>query len=575
MIFNRVSFLFVFLLFIPTVMYLPNPGGVGIALPFNLLFCGGAALIMAVWWGLAIEGHTVITPICRTLLAASLLLILPVGFTHPEWQSGALWRLAGLFTGVLFYFTWLQVRMTTRQRHAVLYVILIATAVQALIVLLQLFAPQLVQCWVPVNSGRAVGIFQQPNVTASFIAIGMALALAAFILPGFHIANLNAERWRRRALALALVLLPMVLVWLQSRTGWLAGILVSGAFILCFYRRCSRRASIASFLMIGGTLTAVLVLWWGDLPGGNIRYISHAGSNHARISMLNDTLAMIAEKPFAGWGYGGFEYSFQHFRLAHGLSTEAVGISRHPHNELLLWWVEGGLVALSGMVLLIIGGLKLMIRACYSDVWAFVLGKATAGEAMALCIAMLPILLHTQTEYPFYLSTLHWLVFLMLLAMLDRLVSQRLGVLTPGPVFTRFRLPMLTLSLLAFFAASTGLYSGLVLTQAEKKGLQDMHQVESLPVWMSWMHTERLQFDRQLSALQRFNATRDEQLLETYTQWAQSYLNQRIDKNVYANLVMILRFQQQDVLAEQYQREAAGLFPMDERFIAAIKNRDG
>ena len=62
--------------------------------------------------------------------------------------------------------------------------------------------------------------------------------------------------------------------------------------------------------------------------------------------MLKSTLAMIAEKQLLGWGYGGFEYSFQHFRLAQGLSIEGVDIVRHPHNELLLWWVEGGMSTL-------------------------------------------------------------------------------------------------------------------------------------------------------------------------------------------------------------------------------------
>lgn len=45
---------------------------------------------------------------------------------------------------------------------------------------------------------------------------------------------MGAERWRLRALAAALLLLAMVLVWLQSRTGWLAGAVVLWLFVLCF-----------------------------------------------------------------------------------------------------------------------------------------------------------------------------------------------------------------------------------------------------------------------------------------------------------------------------------------------------
>ncbi|WP_183130051.1 pilin glycosylation ligase domain-containing protein, partial [Serratia plymuthica] len=157
---------------------------------------------------------------------------------------------------------------------------------QALIVLLQLFAPAIAQLWIPSGNPRAFGIFQQPNVLASFIATGLALALASFVLPGFQLLEPRAERWRRRALAVALVLLPMVLVWVQSRTGWLAGALVLGLFVLCFFRRHPQAVAIVSLLVAGGSVAATLVLWWGNELGGALRYASHTGSNHARYTML-------------------------------------------------------------------------------------------------------------------------------------------------------------------------------------------------------------------------------------------------------------------------------------------------
>ncbi|WP_261257063.1 hypothetical protein [Serratia proteamaculans] len=73
-------------------------------------------------------------------------------------------------------------------------------------------------------------------------------------------------------------------------------------------------------------------------------------------------------------------------------------------------------------------------------------------------------------------------------------------------------------------------YSGQVLIPAERGGLQDMRQVDALPDWASWIHDERLQFDRNLAGLLAFNRTRDEQRLETYAQWAQRYLNHLLIK---------------------------------------------
>lgn len=209
------------------------------------------------------------------------------------------------------------------------------------------------------------------------------------------------------------------------------------------------------------------------------------------------------------------------------------------------------------------GGIKLVVRTRWHYKRTFPCGKTSAGEALALCVALLPIALHSQTEYPFYLSALHWLVFLLLLAMLDRLVSPRLG---KGGELKKWKYPMLVMSLAGIAIAAAGLYCGQILTQAERTGLQDMRQVEAMPVWVIWTQAERVQFDRQLATLLTFNFSQEEQLLESYAQWAQTYLSHRIDKNVYANLMIILYRQQQYVRADELRREAALLFPFDRRF---------
>ncbi|MGQ8773273.1 hypothetical protein ACUTQ5_02290 [Serratia sp. NA_112.1] len=165
MIFDRVFFLFIFLLFIPLAIYIPNPGGVGLALPFNLLVYAGTALLMGVCWRATPLRRMVITPTCRAIFVACSVLALPLIFTRPERQSAAVWRLDGLFTGAAFYFTWLLMRMSARQPHAMLYVILSAAAVQALIVLLPLFAPAIAQYWVTPACSHVFGIFQQPNAS--------------------------------------------------------------------------------------------------------------------------------------------------------------------------------------------------------------------------------------------------------------------------------------------------------------------------------------------------------------------------------------------------------------------------
>ncbi|MGO2465656.1 MAG: O-antigen polymerase, partial [Serratia proteamaculans] len=54
--------------------------------------------------------------------------------------------------------------------------------------------------------------------------------------------------------------------------------------------------------------------------------------------------------------------------------------------------------------------------------------------------------------------------------------------------------------------------------------------------------------------------------LSRYAVWARHYLTRRVDANVYASLIAILRYQQQTAEAEKYGFDAALLFPADPRF---------
>ncbi|ANS44712.1 PglL family O-oligosaccharyltransferase [Serratia inhibens] len=552
-----------------TVMhiYVPNMGGRGADLPQNsLAWIAMAGMVVLVWDVLPNKKCITLTVVGRLFFIGIFLLFIPQLYTRSEWSVHSFWRLAGLIGGGMFYFTLSQYRMPLSFRQPVLYAILFAVTLQTILALLQLFSPEQVHFWMDydLGIGRPYGIFQQPNVLGSFIAMGLALSLMLFLLPGFKLIKPRYECLRIWLLATLLVLLPAVLVWIQSRIGWLSGAIAAVLMLLILGGGISRRCVSAALLMVMGTGLALLVLW----PEQGIRYISHTSSNHARYTMLRDSLAMIAEKPLLGWGYGGFEYSFQHFRITQSLPTVVTEIARHPHNELLLWWIEGGVVALAGMLVLIAGGTVLLLHAI----------RATRvnknGEGFALCLVLLPLLLHTQTEYPFYLSVMHWMVFLLLLAMLERRVMpvMQRRVLPYFPkVWGRRSIQVLALATIVLMISA--LNGGYALTMAERSGFRLMSKVNTLPTFAVWMHQERQQFAEQMSSLLEFNRTGDEQLLEQYAQWAERYLDKRIDANVYATLLQILYYQEQLVRAEQVRREAALLFPLDERFmVMAINN---
>ncbi|HBX59986.1 MAG TPA: hypothetical protein DEG65_07490, partial [Methylophaga sp.] len=111
------------------------------------------------------------------------------------------------------------------------------------------------------------------------------------------------------------------------------------------------------------------------------------------------------EAPIRGHGIGSFLEKF-------GLASSAFyqqhptanmpGYIAHPHNELLQWAIEGGLLALLGILI-----------AMFSVLW-FVF-KHKHQRILAYLALLLPITFHTQVEHPFYLSSFHWFIWLTLL----------------------------------------------------------------------------------------------------------------------------------------------------------------
>ncbi|OAT33515.1 lipid A core-O-antigen ligase [Buttiauxella ferragutiae ATCC 51602] len=555
-----------------TPIYLQNMGGSGLKLPQNIISWAIMAIVVTCIWLTLPAGKTIhLTKTARCVLFAIVILAIPLLYTPHQWRYEALIRWFALFGGWIFYISLLQYKAPRFSNTLLYYAILTAVTLQALIALLQFTLPDIIPEIVsyPMLNGKSSGVFQQVNVLASFVATGLALALMLFLLPIYTCNKVWAERLRSRYLGLTLILFPLILVWLQSRIGWIGGLVVALLFLARFHSLNYQRAIWAACLMSLGLVVGLVTLIHGLNSGNGLHYAGHDGSNHARYIMLRDTLAMIGQKPLSGWGYGGFEYSFQHFRLAQGLSTQGVGIARHPHNELLLWWVEGGLAALMGMLLLMACALRLVKTSLKSDHTKIRQFKLYAGDATALCIVLLPFALHTQTEYPFTLSAAHWAIFLLLLAELDRkiITANKCYALNPKTsALLRGAIP--TVSITLFVMAIIGLYGNQVLTTTERNGLSDIEFARYAMRFDPWVNTERWHYDQQTHALLMFNQTGESHLLDGYVQWARSYLSYRIDKNVYANWMAIAQYQQDPITYRRLLQEAHSLFPDDKRFVS-------
>jgi O-antigen polymerase len=138
--------------------------------------------------------------------------------------------------------------------------------------------------------------------------------------------------------------------------------------------------------------------------------IAQGVSRDARINMYRIALELIAQKPVQGHGIGNFlrvwnlqtsDYISRH------PDANLPSYVNHPHNELVYWLIEGGLMIVAGILAAIVAVVSGLIRC----------GPQRAAGYIAM---LTPITLHTQVELPFYISSVHWFLWLFLIFVVMR-----------------------------------------------------------------------------------------------------------------------------------------------------------
>ena len=519
-------------------IYWPNRGGSGFYLPWNLV--GGIFIALAILGAMLFSRPPLaVSGFFNGLALGGLILSLPLLWAQQPWLSEALPRLLGLALGIMAYFALLQIPLDRSRRRRLLTLLLAATVIEALFGLVQYSLLQPGN-WIGYNSlkNRPYGIFQQWNLMASFMATGLALAL--YLLSNRRPLSRSLQ-WLSTSI---LVLAPLLLVVIASRVGLLAALLLSPLQLWMLFRINRRRAAAALLLLVTGVGVGLLLV----LINGATRAVTVAEPIFYRLAYWQEALRMIAERPWFGWGYGHFQHDFlHHFYTTHSSGMESVAIS-HPHNEILLWGIEGGLLSLSGIAIV-----------CWG-LWRLLQRTRALPLHPAPWIAALPILLHMMVEYPLYLSAAHAVLLLV--------------ILRSGDVRRRLRLPhrpQQTLRLLTGIAAAlmlpyllNGLHSALIITAVEKTGLRQFGPMSRVLTPTPWQG--RYDYDVQLQRLLQYPQTRDATTLWNYRQWAENEILVRPDANIYINLIAVSRLLQQPQRAADLQRQAHRLFPQDMRF---------
>lgn len=388
-----------------------HPAGHALTLSFNTFAWIPLSLFIGLGlFQIVLQAKWAYTELTVGLIFAVGLLLVPA-FYPDSLDPLSIGRLYGLLAGVLVFIVLQQLQLNAARIELLFFIVLCAVWIEAMLGWSQEYFLQPGNFMGHVEGYPPFGVFSQRNVMASFMATG--LVFSGFLLSKFESYS-NRTFFQSVCLLTPLVTIPLILM-LNSRTGWI-GALVGSVLMLCYlYSKAGIRQMLGWAAMIFlGIFVGFLLLNAGD-GAGLTSALSRVQSDPIREKMYYQSLLLILENPFLGVGFGNFESEFNSFAA----SLNAAGIVGpngepnldHPHNELLYWGIEGGIVPLFGLLLAAFLVLRCVFR----------LDKPMRFAMLGL---LFPIVFHTQTEYPFYHSMVHWVVFIMIIYLVDSIANK-------------------------------------------------------------------------------------------------------------------------------------------------------
>jgi O-antigen polymerase len=537
---------------------LETPGGAGLYLSFNVFGWLIATIIISLGlWQITLKRKVVTSKLQLYSLLGFLCLCVPM-FYGSEFTDHAIPRLLGLAGGLLFLFCLYQFDELTDNPQQTLWWILIAVALQASFGLVQYFMLGTGD-WGGYKLGisRPHGSFLQPNVMASFMATGIAIALYLSVSSK----RFSVNKYQQVLCYFCLFSSTFLVVILQSRTGHFTTLLVLTFIGHYLYLKNRKQLSINSLIVVTAIFIALISFNNSDAFSRGEESYQKAG---ARPDTYRVTAQMILDKPITGAGYGLYERAFldtyNRYVIEHPEMGKAQQRMAHPHNEVLYWVSEGGIIALLGMLFFFVA---------YMSSWLKINNKL--AKRLAILGLITPLLLHSQLEFPFYTSISHWFVFIILLWFTDIQSSSDKNKISFDKTFLlRFFAVLLPVIFLPFLV--TTLQTGLIITAHEKNGHQDIKSFEKIHNPLAWQS----RFDANIYSNLLITGIKDKNTdkLQQYIDWGLIRVRFKPRPSVYSNVLLCLRILGK---SEQYKKvlsEAKNTFPLIDSWGENLKFSD-
>jgi len=387
--------------------YHPNIGGEGLRIPNNITVWMTATII--IWYSLylVLKRPTFVLPKYFGYIVAFPILITLSGFvTGVEQPLKWLFRLLFIWGGLAFFFSLFQHGLKQGRLDRILFVIVVSALLQGLVGVAQIFLQADMPFWLPKTpNGVPTSLFQQINNHATYQVTAIMIAVYLITRPFLS----RGKFWVQVSVVIAVACASFIVAISGSRIGAIT-LIIGLVIIIPALWQCFKENKRLSLM----TLFALLIGFGIGVWQGNDRMIDktvamQSGySGSTRLGIYSISLELIKQRPIFGHGIGSFGRIFQYakpdFYKSHPDAILPKQYVSHPHNETLLWLVEGGLTVGVGLLSVLVGVILALRQ----------IGWRRGGAYAAM---LLPIGLHMQVELPIYISAVYWMLFVYLMAM--------------------------------------------------------------------------------------------------------------------------------------------------------------
>jgi O-antigen polymerase len=394
---SSITVLFILLVLSPLYSQ-PNPGGGGLFLPINNIVWIFASLFVGL-----VSGRVLAIGVIRwadyfAFFLCFIAVVVFSGFLVGVVNSTAwVFRVAALFGGFLYLLAFSQFRKHGGRDNKILLLIALSGFIFSVISL------------IGVVGSSATILFSQTNLLATALATS---ALVAIFLKDISDTFPRRRRWNL-FLCAVVFLCSVVAFNLGSRVGVLSLIVGSVFMGVNFWwsgRRGTNFVLSVSLVLLAAIIVGVFGSGWDRAQD---KFSRLEDGSDARIYLYSAAFRIAMDEPVLGSGFGSFERN-----VASMLSSDNQALAdsseplydfgesplTHPHNEVLYWMAEAGVL---GFVISVLFSLFLLF-CLFSKSWKS--GFSSLGM-------IFPITLHALVELPFYLSSWHWFVFLSILGL--------------------------------------------------------------------------------------------------------------------------------------------------------------